>query len=360
MAIIYRTAGAWGAGNGANLTPAEVDGNFWDLHGRVDTLETTPPTPNNIADISATGSQMTITMDDASTFTVTMPTARITWTGDWATATAYSVNNLFSDPDTGNLYIVIKAHTSDTTFDAEYEVGGDPVYELVIDAEALGGGGGGMGTPTLLSSTSSGSVTLNPTLDQANCLFLTNDSVASGTTTLVVPANATIAYPIGTVLRIAEYSFKAAIQGAVGVTVTGSTFSTFQTRDTGSIIGVVKIATNTWLFFGDERLSMTNGNMSASPFNLLAWRRGTIYLWSSGSGKTVELPAASTTYDTAFRTGDTFEFIQQGAGAITINPAGGVTINTISGGTYESNGQGSHMTLRYLGSDTWQLYGDVT
>jgi hypothetical protein len=75
VAIIYRTAGAWGAGNGANLTPAQVDGNFWDLHGRVDTLERTPPTPNNIANITATGSQMTITMDDASTFgPFTLPT----------------------------------------------------------------------------------------------------------------------------------------------------------------------------------------------------------------------------------------------------------------------------------------------
>jgi len=35
MAIIYRTAGAWGPGNLINLTPTQVDNNFWELHGRV-------------------------------------------------------------------------------------------------------------------------------------------------------------------------------------------------------------------------------------------------------------------------------------------------------------------------------------
>jgi hypothetical protein len=359
MAILYRTAGAWGAGNGANLTAAQVDGNFWDLHERVDALETTPPVPNNIADITASGSQLTITMDDATTFgPFTMPTARFTWAGDWTTATAYAINNVIRDSDTGDLYIVIKSHTSDTTFDPDYEVGGDPVYEVLIEAGS--GGGAGLGTVTLLSSTSSGAVTLNPTLDQANYLFLTNDSVANGETTLVVPNNSTIAYPVGTVLRIAEYMYKAEIQAGSGVTINGGVLSTFTTRDTYSIIGVIKVATNTWMFFGDERLADLNGNMSASPFNVLAWRRGTTYLWNSGSGKTVELGQAGSTYDTAFRDGDTFHFIQQGAGAVTINPAVGVTVNTISGGSYASDGQGSHMTLRYLGSNAWQLYGDVT
>ncbi|MBB4520469.1 UNVERIFIED_ORG: hypothetical protein M2435_001249 [Rhizobium sophorae] len=66
--ITFRTAGAWGAGKGSNLTPAEVDGNFYDLDGRVTDLEDNPPTPNQIADITQDGNQITIVMDDASTF----------------------------------------------------------------------------------------------------------------------------------------------------------------------------------------------------------------------------------------------------------------------------------------------------
>jgi hypothetical protein len=360
MTLTYRTAGAWGSGKGSNLTPAEVDGNVYDLDQRVDALETSPPTPNNIANITASGSQLTVIMDDASTFgPFTIPTARFTWGGDWASTTSYSLNDVIRDEDTGDIYIVIKAHTSDTTFDANYTSGGDPVYELMIEAGS-GSGGGGMGTPELLASTSSGSVTLNPTLDQANYLFLTNDSIADGTTTMVIPPNASVAYPVGTELRIMEYAYKAQIQAGSGVSIAGGVLSTFVTRDTLSIIGVKKIATNSWVFFGDERLDGINGNMAASPFSVLAWRRGTTYIWNSGSGKTVELPPRGSTYDTAFRAGDEFKFIQRGAGVITIDPASGVTVHTISGGTYESNGQGAVMTLLCTAADEWQLFGDVT
>ncbi|MGR9317278.1 hypothetical protein ACU8LZ_12605 [Rhizobium leguminosarum] len=66
--LIFRTAGAWGAGKGSNLTPAEVDENFHDLDCRVTDLEDNPPTANQIADITQDGNQITIVMDDASTF----------------------------------------------------------------------------------------------------------------------------------------------------------------------------------------------------------------------------------------------------------------------------------------------------
>ncbi|KEC73137.1 hypothetical protein RLPCCGM1_c1253 [Rhizobium leguminosarum bv. phaseoli CCGM1] len=66
--ITFRTAGAWGAGKGSNLTPAEVDANFYDLDGRVAELEDNPPGPNQIADITQVGDQITIVMEDASTF----------------------------------------------------------------------------------------------------------------------------------------------------------------------------------------------------------------------------------------------------------------------------------------------------
>lgn len=68
MTITYRTTGAWGAGKGANLTPAEVDGNFHDLATRVGSLETDAPQPVNIADITVVGTQMTIVLEDATSF----------------------------------------------------------------------------------------------------------------------------------------------------------------------------------------------------------------------------------------------------------------------------------------------------
>jgi hypothetical protein len=68
MTITYRTAGAWGAGKGSNLTPAEVDGNFWDHEGRIAELEDSAPEPNNISNILVTGTQMTIVLEDATEF----------------------------------------------------------------------------------------------------------------------------------------------------------------------------------------------------------------------------------------------------------------------------------------------------
>jgi hypothetical protein len=359
MTLTYRTTGPWGAGKGSNLTAAEVDGNVYDHELRIADLEANPPEPNNIDSITLSGSQMTVIMEDASEFgPFTIPAARWAWRGDFEDATDYAINDIFTDPDTGSLYVVLIGHTSATPFDPDLLSGGNPVYELVIDG-SVAGGGGGLGTVSLLSSTSSGSESLTPTLAQANYLFLTNDSVADGMTTMTIPPNSSVAFPVGTELRIMEYYYQAQIQAGSGVTIAGRTTSSFKTRETLSIIGVKKISTNGWVFFGDEYVDRINGNMTASPFNLEAYRRGTLYLWNSGSGKTVELSAEGGTLYTAFRTGDKFEFIQQGAGAITINPATGITINTISGGSYVSNGQGSHMTLLYLGSDTWQLYGDV-
>lgn len=65
MTMTYRSAGPWGAGKGANLTAAEVDGNFWDHEGRINGLETSPTPPNGISNITVTGSQMFIYLDDA-------------------------------------------------------------------------------------------------------------------------------------------------------------------------------------------------------------------------------------------------------------------------------------------------------
>lgn len=68
MPIIYRTTGAWGPGKGSVLDPAEIDGNFWDHEQRLDELETNPPEPNQISNITQTGATITIYMADGTTY----------------------------------------------------------------------------------------------------------------------------------------------------------------------------------------------------------------------------------------------------------------------------------------------------
>lgn len=68
----YRTAGPWGAGTGAgvggNLTPEQVDQNFWGHEQRIKSMEDNPPEPVNISNITVSGTQMTIYLEDSTAF----------------------------------------------------------------------------------------------------------------------------------------------------------------------------------------------------------------------------------------------------------------------------------------------------
>lgn len=65
MPLIYRTAGAWGAGKGSNLTPAEADANFYQLVQDIAAAAAAAGSPVGIANIIVSGSQMTVVLDDA-------------------------------------------------------------------------------------------------------------------------------------------------------------------------------------------------------------------------------------------------------------------------------------------------------
>jgi len=78
MTIVYRTTGTWGAGKGSNLTPAEVDGNFYDLHTRLAALETGgADVPATIDNITIIGSLFTVEMSDGSSFEQTLRIPRV-------------------------------------------------------------------------------------------------------------------------------------------------------------------------------------------------------------------------------------------------------------------------------------------
>ena len=118
MAIIYRTLGAWGPGKGADLTAAEVDGNFYDHEGRIADLETNPPDAVSIDTIDVTGNLLTITMTDASVQgPFVIPTTRFRWVGEWLPSVEYFENDVFFNDL--SIYVVLFDHTSATTFDAE-------------------------------------------------------------------------------------------------------------------------------------------------------------------------------------------------------------------------------------------------
>jgi hypothetical protein len=132
--ITYRTddAGRWLTGKGANLTPTEVDLNFWELYSRLKNLEDNAPLPVMITDITVIGSTFQVEMSDGSHFgPFDLPIAKFEWQGAWVNDAIYAKLDLVTVPQKG-LYIVMFPHTAPHTgpFDeSAVDVGtGDPIY----------------------------------------------------------------------------------------------------------------------------------------------------------------------------------------------------------------------------------------
>lgn len=136
VAITFRTSGAWGSGSGANLTAAQVDGNFYALKQAVEYIEDNPVEGVSVDAISQTGNTLTFHLTNGTTQgPFTLPPAAITFQGDWTPATPYVVGDIVAD-ETG-LYIVTYAHTSEATFDAGANSGsGADWYQLILSLAA--------------------------------------------------------------------------------------------------------------------------------------------------------------------------------------------------------------------------------
>lgn len=140
VAITFRTGGAWGAGSGANLTAAQVDGNFYALKQAVESLEESPPEAVSVSEIIQSANTITFYLTDGSTQgPFTLPAAQINFRGAWAATTAYVVGDVVSAES--GLYIVTYNHTSASTFDAGANDGTGHDYYNQILAPALPTGG---------------------------------------------------------------------------------------------------------------------------------------------------------------------------------------------------------------------------
>jgi len=106
----------WGAGKGANLTPGEVDENFWDLEQRTAALEASPAEPVGIAQVTVTGSTFTIVLTDGSSRgPFNLPAAKFNLVGEWAPGTPYVPNSFITEA--GKTYLILYPHTSAAFFD---------------------------------------------------------------------------------------------------------------------------------------------------------------------------------------------------------------------------------------------------
>lgn len=81
---------------------------------------------------------------------------------------------------------------------------------------------------------------------------------------------------------------------------------------------------------------------------------------AGGCVRTTGSSAHVVTVDTgAWVVGDVVQLRRAATGALTVTAGSGVTINTPAGHTAEARAQGSSLALHYVGTDEWDLTGDL-
>lgn len=119
MPVLFRTAGAWGPGQGADLTPAQVDGNFWDHEQRIDALESNPPVAVNIVSFEVNGTELIIHLSDSTEMgPIELPVLTFRFMGEYAAAMMYAALDTFTKAGQGLFYVLVD-HTSASTFDPD-------------------------------------------------------------------------------------------------------------------------------------------------------------------------------------------------------------------------------------------------
>lgn len=170
----------WGAGQGSDLTAAQIDINFWALFSAVTSLQDhAAVTANGIVSIAVTGRVMYITLtNDQVLGPYNLPVAAFNPRGQWQPITLYAVLDVIYD--NGSLYSVNVLHTSDTTFNAGANDGhGNDLYTVLLEQPANELPDGGLAGQVLTKSTGSPYATewASPT---RNLAIFIEDQPASG------------------------------------------------------------------------------------------------------------------------------------------------------------------------------------
>jgi hypothetical protein len=292
----FVTDGAWGTGTGAQLPAATIDMNFWVIVLRLVALEAFVSGgggSSGILSITQTGSDLYITTTD---YVVHGPYSLmpngfpLSFKGPWLPTTPYLVGDMVTND--GALYGINVAHTSPSSFDPGYQVGGNDVYINLMDLPQVlpsGGltgqaltknsdadldvgwsygllpsGGSANMIPTKLSSTSfdydwkpnasaveeisAGTITL--TLDDGNKFFF-----CAGACSVTIPKNSTTAFPVNTEIAFYHGGDDASpvtlVSEDVGVTTLDCPYN-YQTISAmhGVVIVAKKTATDYWIISG--------------------------------------------------------------------------------------------------------------
>jgi hypothetical protein len=269
MPIIYRTAGPWGAGKGANLVPGEVDGNFYDVDRRLFIIEdSAQEVATGIAFFSVSGDLFYVHMTNGTIQgPFALPDKKWNFRGPWLPSTVYSRDDVVTA--NGGVYLVLLNHVSAAVFVPGANDGSaHNYYGLLLTNPANVLPSGGL-TGQYLMKTSDTSYVIGwqtPTTFPSQKVLeapdptytLTLDNIASyvrcvngSGCTITVNADATLNFPLGT-----EVSFRQCTNAGVTlVAATGVIFNLIEgfsakTARNGAVITAKKIAASKWDVFG--------------------------------------------------------------------------------------------------------------
>lgn len=244
--LVFRTAGDWGPGKGANLTAAEVDENFSTLQTAIDDLTDSPLQPVSTTDFTVAGATFLVHLSDGTTRgPFPLPVATFKWTGAWEAGHAYNAFDLFY-VDGDGLYTVFSDFESGTEFDPDETDTSGPVVGKMLGLIAEG-----------VVTVSSFTADITLTSDEAGTYQRCTSAVPRAVT---VPANADVPIDVNSI-----YTFRQAengqltFVGGVDVVINLPPTVTSTTRGPGSTVSLIKVGTNEWDLSGDMMIETTSG-----------------------------------------------------------------------------------------------------
>jgi hypothetical protein len=230
MTLTYRLV------KGSALTFAEADGNIHDLDDRIVALGSAA---NPIDTITISGNILTFhytTAAGGGSDSVTIPTATWNGRGQWLPSTVYSINDLVIDAS--RLYLVKIAHTSDLTFDAGRQIGGQNVYQFIF---------GPMGE-TEVATIATSSYTLQGT-DDLKYYRCTHTSTA-GHVVIIIPTSGSVSIPVNAEISFCQRGDPLMIEATTGVTLHVPAGHHAATDHTGAVVTLKKVGIDEWDLFG--------------------------------------------------------------------------------------------------------------
>lgn len=236
---IYRTNGPWGSGIGVNLTPAQVDTNFYELRSDLDDVIANPPTADSIISVTQNGLSFTFHTTLGNTLgPLQMPYIGPIWRGEWAPFTLYSAADQFKVTDVG-IFIVLVDHTSAGSFDP-LATGGSPAAQLYLEIIEV--------STSHAVSTKNADYTLVLS-DADGWIRLTSFDSPPSVITVMVPSS--VDFAIGTTVAFEDTTGGGVDVVGDGVTINVPDGALPSTGGQYAVIQIKKVAADEWTVYGN-------------------------------------------------------------------------------------------------------------